>query len=79
MPYFAHALIELEDGSRIQRGDTVPDELPGLEDLLESGAVSEDEYDAEADVAGPPEYVEIDGVRYVKTSDAVESNDVRDA
>lgn len=74
---YAHALIELEDGTRIQRGDTVPDDLPGFEELVEAGSLSDDEYDPAADVAPAPEVIEIDGVKYVKASDGSEATDVR--
>lgn len=74
---FAHALIELEDGTRIQRGETVPDDVPGLDELREAGSVSDEEYDPEQDVTGPPETVEIQGVRYVQVRDDSEAGDVR--
>lgn len=72
MAYFAHAVIELDDRT-YQRGEKVPEDLPGFEELLDGGAVSKDEYDASVDVVPAPDYVEIDGVRYVKTSDSAGS------
>jgi hypothetical protein len=77
MPLYAHALIELEDGTRYQRGETVPEDVDGIEELMEAGSVSEAEYDPAADVSPAPEVVEIDGVKYVKASDGAEAEDVR--
>lgn len=41
--HFAHALIE-HDGTKFQRGDELPADLPGLDELVEGGAASTDEY-----------------------------------
>ncbi len=69
----AHAVIEYteEDGSvvRINRGDEVSDSVPGYDELAESGAVSDQPYDAAVEKPPAPEQVEIDGVVYVKASD----------
>jgi len=64
MPWYAHALIELADGSRVERGEVVPDNVDGLDELKDAGSVREDEYDPASDVPPPPQFVEIDGVRY---------------
>lgn len=74
---YAHAVIEVprdvEDPSAgvvvYQRGDSVPDDLPGMDDLREAGSVSDDEYDADNEPTQVPDFVEIDGVRYVKSGD----------
>lgn len=43
---YAHARIEHpETGEVYERGDVVPDDLPGIEELAEFGSVSEDEFD----------------------------------
>jgi hypothetical protein len=74
---YAHALIELEDGTRIQRGDTVKKDVPGYDDLVESGAVSDEKYDPAQDASPAPDEVELDGVRYVKVDDGAEAADAR--
>lgn len=83
---FAHAVIEIprdaEDPTKgvdlYQRGDSVPDDLPGYDELVDAGSVSDDEYDPENEPTQVPDYVEIDGVRYVKTADgASEASDAR--
>lgn len=78
MPY-AHALIELSDGTRVKRGDPVEGEFDGYDALVESGAISDEPYDEESDKVGAPETVEIDGVVYVKANDGAEADDVRTA
>lgn len=80
MPY-AHALIEIpvdpEDASQgvtlYKRGAEVPSDLPGIDYLYEGGSVSDDPYDPEADKVPAPDVVEIDGVKYVKSSDGAET------
>jgi hypothetical protein len=67
MALFAHARIEDPDnpGATWERGDEVSDadaERLGLSD--EYGALSEEPYDPESDKNEPPQYIEIDGVRY---------------
>lgn len=78
---YAHALIEYtdEDGNlvRISRGDEITSDTPGYEELVDGGSVKDDEYDPEAEPKLTPDYVEIDGVRYVKTGDGSEAEDVR--
>ena len=72
MPY-AHALIELPDGSKLKRGDEVSEDVLSADDyayLVEGGAISDEEYDPAADVAPAPKYVEIDGVRYIQVAEA---------
>ena len=83
---YAHALIEIpvdsEDASqgviKYGRGDEVPADLPGYDDLVEGGSISEAPYDPEADKVPAPDVVEIEGVRYVKVADgAQEDTDAR--
>lgn len=78
---YAHALIEYtdDDGNvvRIARGDSVSSDTPGYEELVDNGAVRDESYDPSAEPKLTPEYVEIDGVRYVKTTDGAEADDVR--
>lgn len=67
MPLYAHARIEdPEDPARTwERGEEVSEadaKRLGLDP--EFGAVSESDYDPEADKSAPPAYLEIDGVRY---------------
>lgn len=79
MAYYAHALIELADGSKIPRDSEVdPDLVEGFDELVEAGSISAEKYDPKTDVVPAPESVEIDGVKYVKVTDgAEESPDVR--
>lgn len=67
----AHAVIEVED-RKYQRGDDVPEDLPGYDELVEGGAVSDEPYDPAQDEAGPPEELEIDGVVYRRVSDGAD-------
>ena len=78
MPY-AHALIELPDGTKFQRGDEVPAKVAkDHTDLVEGGAIQDTEYDPAVDVSEAPAVVEIEGARYIKVSDgAEEATDVR--
>jgi hypothetical protein len=78
MPEYAHALIETENG-RIERGEEVPQDLPGIEELRESGAVSSEPYEPQQDENPPPEEITIDGVRYVRAQDGATSAEVSDA
>lgn len=81
MPY-AHAVIEVpfdaEDPTQgvvvYQRGDEVPDDLPGAEELREHGSVRDEEYDASKEPTQVPDFVEIDGVRYVKADDGARTD-----
>ena len=42
---YAHALIENpEDGTKYQRGDKVPKSVPGYDELVEAGSISDEEY-----------------------------------
>ena len=43
MPHYAHAVIE-HGSIKYQRGDLVPDDLPGLDELVEYGSVSSEPY-----------------------------------
>lgn len=86
---YAHAVIENpEDGTKYQRGDEVPADLPGYDELVEGGSISDEEYvpepnDMLADVdlrnvvEVDDQTVIIDGVTYKKTSDTSEANDAR--
>lgn len=67
MALFAHARIEdPEDPTQVwERGDTISeDDADRLGLDPEFGAISEEEYDPEADANEPPQYIEIDGRRY---------------
>ena len=74
----AHALIEYteEDGSviRIPRGTEVSEDVPGYDELVEAGSVSDEAYDPEVENPPAPEQIEIDGVVYVKASDGAETD-----
>jgi hypothetical protein len=69
MPY-AHALIEVrqDDGSVVKydRGEEVPTDIPGYDEMVEAGSIRDEEYDPDQDKSDPPPYVEIDGVRYMR-------------
>ncbi len=71
----AHALIEA-DGVRYARGQDVPDDLPGIEELREYGAVSDEAYDPAVDEVPPPEEVVIEGVTYKRAHDSFDSAEV---
>jgi hypothetical protein len=75
MTLFAHALIEVGD-TKYKRGDLVPEDLPGLDELIEGGAVSPETYNPASDEVGPPDVVEIDGVTYVQAEDSAGGDDV---
>ena len=77
MPY-AHALIENpEDGTKFRRGDEVPAKFAKANpELVEGGAIRDEEYDPAVDVSPMPDEVEIDGARYIKVSDAADTEDV---
>lgn len=76
MPYTAHALVELSDGTKYARNDSVPDKVAEANpELIEGGAFSKEPYDPEADKSPLPETVEIEGVRYIKVSDAANSEE----
>ena len=87
MALYAHALIEVpvdpEDASkgvtRYKRGVKVPNDLPGMDDLIEGGSVSEEQYDPAVDKSDAPEIVEIEGHRYIKVSDDAEEGTDADA
>lgn len=75
---YAHAVIEdPESGRKFQRGDAVPDDLPGIEELREFGSVSDEEYVApepdEAQVAAAEvvdeDTVIVGGVEYKRAED----------
>jgi hypothetical protein len=75
---YAHSLIEVpvdpEDVSKgvikYDRGDSVPTNLPGMDELIEGGAVSNEQYDPSIDVVGPPMTIDIDGITYIQASEA---------
>ena len=73
----AHAVIEYtdEDGGtvRYDRGAEVPSDIPGYDDLVEAGSVSDEAYDPEVEKPEPPDEIEIDGVVYIKASDGATS------
>jgi hypothetical protein len=69
MDLYAHAVIELETGNRFNRGDFVPDgtfEGEELQELLDGGSLSEEEYDESVEAVPPPAVIEIAGIKYVK-------------
>lgn len=66
---YAHALIELEDGTRFDRGETLPEDIPGIEDIKEAGSASTEPYDETQDQLPPPEEVEIEGFIYKRTGE----------
>jgi hypothetical protein len=68
----AHALIEA-DGVRYARGQDVPDDLPGIEELREYGSVSDAAYDPAVDEVPPPDEIVIEGVVYKRTHDAFDT------
>lgn len=83
MPY-AHAVIEVPRDPadpaagvyRYNRGDEVPADLDGIESLREYGSVADEPYDPDLEPAlGPPDVVEIDGVKYVKASDGASTEE----
>ena len=87
MPY-AHAVIEIprdpSDPSagvyRYNRGDEVPADLEGMDYLREGGSVADEPYDPDSEPAlGPPDVVEIDGVKYVKASDGATTEELTNA
>jgi len=84
---YAHAVIEVpvdaddpgKGVTRYNRGDTVPDDLPGIEELVEAGSVRDDEYDPTEEPTQAPEFIEIDGVRYIKTGDGASTEEQSNA
>jgi hypothetical protein len=84
---YAHAVIEVprdaNDPSQgsvtYKRGDTVPDDLSGIEELREAGSVRDEEYDPSDEPTQVPDFVEIDGVRYVKTGDGANNSEESNA
>ena len=72
----AHATIEdPRDGTKYYRGDSVPDDLPGLKELTKFGSVKDEDYDPDAEPKLVPDEVVIDGIVYKKSSDTVENGD----
>lgn len=83
---YAHARIELRDPesgsvSFIERGESVPDdrEILGRDELIEGGALREEDYDSAADVVPAPNEVVIDGVVYVKAEEIHQATEAADA
>jgi hypothetical protein len=76
---YAHALIEvrLDDDSVVKydRGEEVPSDIPGYDELVEAGSIRDEDYDPDQDKVGPPPYVEIDGVRYERQTDTAEETE----
>jgi hypothetical protein len=78
MALYAHAVIDAPNGKRYERGDEIDesdfvvkdDDTDHVAELLDGGSLSEEDYDPAADEVPAPDVVEIDGVRYVKTTDA---------
>lgn len=74
---YAHAVIEVprdaDDPSAgvvvYRRGDEVPDDLTGMDELREYGSVRDEEYDPSDEPVQTPQSVEINGVRYVQSGD----------
>lgn len=70
---YMHIEDREEDGSVTwyEPGEEVPQSVNGFEDLVEQGAIGDEPYEPVA--PEPPQFVEIDGVRYErKTDDAGE-------
>lgn len=78
---YAHALIEYTDAEgnlvRIAQGAEVTTDIPGYDEIVEGGGIKDEPYDPNAEPKLVPDYVEIDGVRYVKSTDGAEAEDVR--
>lgn len=84
---YAHALIENpEDGTKYARGDKVPKSLPGYDELVEAGSISDEEFVPEANdmladidlrnvVEVDDSTVIIDGVTYKKSTDGAEATE----
>lgn len=69
---YAHAIIELEDGTRIPRGQEITKiatEIAGIDELTEAGSVSSKPYDETKDQLPPPDEVEIEGYVYKRASE----------
>jgi hypothetical protein len=66
---YAHAVIETPDRT-YKRGDEVPADLDGYDQLVEAGSVRDEAYDPAEEPVQTPEFVEINGVRYVKTGES---------
>jgi hypothetical protein len=67
---YAHVNIEdrYEDGSivRYAPGDEVPESVTGYDELVEYGAIKDEEYNPDDYKPAPPQFVEIEGVRYAR-------------
>lgn len=72
----SYAQVHLEDRDaddnvyRYAPGDEVPETINGYDELVENGSIVE-EFDPNHEAlqpAGPPDHVEIDGVRYERTA-----------
>jgi len=68
---YAHAVIETSDHT-YKRGDEVPSDLEGYDELVDAGSIRDEEYDPSEEPTQHPDFVEIDGVRYVKTGEGAE-------
>jgi hypothetical protein len=74
MAYYAHAVIEVEDG-RYERGDTVPEDIPGFKALAESGSVGTEKPEPVEVQNTPPDVIEIEGVTYKRSSDGAKNGE----
>jgi hypothetical protein len=65
---YAHVNIEDRDDDgnviRYAPGDEAPETIKGYDELVEYGAIKDEEYNPDDYAPAPPQYVEIDGVRY---------------
>lgn len=84
---YAHAVIEypvdpddLSKGTvRHNLGDEVPEDVPGYDELVEFGSISDEEYDPSNEPVLHPQFIEIDGVRYIKTGDSATTGEKSNA
>jgi hypothetical protein len=85
MAFYAHAVIELEDGTKIQRGDSVKkSDVEGFDELLDAGSISEEPYVAPEPEASDikvaqtvdDDTVVVDGVVYKRASDGASTDEV---
>ena len=71
---YAHCLInDPRDGQRYEAGAVVPDDLPGFDELAEAGSIRDEEYDPAVEKQAPPQFVEIEGVRYARQEEPTDA------
>ncbi len=70
---YAHAVIEDAEGRRVEPGEEVPRDLPGLDELLEAGSVGAEPYEPPA--PEPPAEVEIEGVVYRRAGERASASE----